>query len=144
MIDVINTSCEDFTLLNDLLFLMREARDAENSIINTFGPIFNSTGAKKLQVVIIHGPNGYQGEGYLSADRYYYYYDNVSGGREYVFWCTYEGIYRMFRSCYLIRNNMADMNPVEYNCKIENFDEFFRKFIQSTKEAEDSANKQDS
>ena len=87
-------------------------------------------------IKVFHTQNGaYAGDGFLTSDGSYWYYDNWGGLRSYGIKCTVDGIYNMLRSCYLRNNNLQYLYVENFVCKIEHFDVYFKQFISQISES---------
>ena len=115
-------------MLQTLAKLAAEAKDAAEKIAANFKHSFG-IGHSEIEVFRTESCSEYYGYGYLSIDGHFRYRDNWWGGREYTFKADMDGIYKMFRSAYLRRNNLTDLDPEEFDCQIDNIDSYFREFI---------------
>ena len=130
--DLFEMSAQEIMTLSDLAKLAREAKEASQLIAKSFKTAF---GIGKMEIQVFHTEScgEYYGDGYLSIDGVFKYHDNWWGGRTYEFRCDTEGIYKMLRSSYLKSRGMSEVDPEEFDCEIENMDNYFRKFISNLK-----------
>ena len=125
-------SVHDLEVLSVLQGLSKEAREAEELIKTHFK---NSFGIGNTTIKVYQTQTGnYNGEGYLTVDNAFWYYDNVNGGRKFGFLCTADGIYQMLRYCYLRNSgNTQYLESEQFSCEIKYMDDHFRKFISQIK-----------
>lgn len=128
-ITITKLSAQEILLVQVLSELAAEAKAASEKIQKNFANSFG-IGTTEIKVFQTSDCDEYYGYGYLSISQVFRYRDNWWGGREYLFKCDTEGIYQMFRSAYLRRSNLAELDPYPFDCKIENIDGYFRQFIQ--------------
>lgn len=128
--DIMSMSAMEICLIDVFVGLAKEAFEAEALIKKHFNSAF---GIDKKEIRVYHTESfgEYYGDGYLSIDGIFRYYDNWWGGREYEFNVDADGIYKMLRSSYLRRNNMASMDSERFCCDIERIDDYFRDFIKT-------------
>ena len=140
-IDYINRNCEEVKVMNIMRMsvkelvlidaftdLAREASFAEKVINKNFKNSFG-VGQKELQVFCAECDEGYYGECFLSIDGFFRYHDTLHECEIYEFSSDAEGIYRMFRSCYLLKNNLEALETEKSKCPYEYLDDYFREFI---------------
>lgn len=132
--DITKLSAQEILLVNELAKLAAEAKEASEKIKSHFKNSFG-IGNSEIEVYHTESCGEYYGYGYLNIDGEFRYYDNWWGGRQYIFQADTEGIYKMFRSCYLRKNNLKDLDPEEFNCQIEHIDSYFREFINQIDDA---------
>ena len=130
MKSILNLSAKEIVLFDALTKLANEAIEAEKLINEHFKSSFGF-GNKVIHVYHTESCGEYYGDGYLNIDGNFEYHDNWWGGRTYKFNCDADGIYQMFRSCYLHSNSLDASDPCEFNCQIENIDGYFREFVKS-------------
>ena len=128
--DIMKMSVQDLMLFRALDRLAIEADKASDLIKKNFK---NSFGPDDTEIHVYHVESleDYHGDWYLTINGILKYQDNWNGGRTYSFPCSSEGIYHMLRSCYLRDKNLADIDPVDFDCQITFIDSHFRKFIKS-------------
>lgn len=130
MSKLMDMSAQEIVLLSTFAELAKEALEAARLIREHYSTGFG-IGNREIEVFQTESCGEYYGNGYLNVDGVFRYRDNWGGGREYSFNCDADGIYHMLRSSYLRRNDMANLDPENFDCAIENIDGYFRDFIGS-------------
>lgn len=128
--DIMGMSAMEIRLIDVFVGLAKEAFEAEALIKKHFNSAFGID-RKVIHVYHRESCGEYCGDGYLSIDGVFRYYDNWWKGREYEFNVDADGIYKMLRSSYLRRNKMASMDSERFDCDIEHIDDYFRDFIKT-------------
>ena len=125
--DFVKMPANEILAFSDLADKAKYAEKAAK-IIEEYSKRIDWNGQKMIKVY--HTQNGkYAGDGYLTSDGAYWYYDNWYGLRSYGILCTKDGIYNMLRSCYLREKNLQHLDVEKFDCQIEFFDKYFEEFI---------------
>lgn len=128
--DIMCMSAKEIVLISTFTKLAEEAFKAEKLIKEHFSSSFG-LGKKEIHVYHTESFGEYYGDGYLTIDGVFKYHDNWWGGRDYEFSCDAEGIYQMFRSCYLRNNDLDELETKRFHCEIDGIDRYFRDFIKT-------------
>lgn len=135
--EIMKMSAQEIVLVKVFSDMAQEAFKAAELIKKHFNSAFGIDN-KKIHVYHTESFGEYYGDGYLTIDGIFKYHDNWWGGRDYQFSCDADGIYRMFRSCYLRQHNLEHLDTAKFECQIEYIDSYFREFIQSLSKDNDN------
>ena len=133
--NVFSMSAKELIAFGELEKLAREAEEAAKLIAEKFKSSFG-IGNSKIHVFHTESCGEYYGDGYLSINLRFHFVDNWWGGREFSIIANQEGIYSLYRSCYLKENGLSEHDPDPVFTNIEHPDDRFRDFIRTLKEEE--------